>query len=304
MMLIDHIATSILATNIVKNNATHLRYILLVAVISAIVPDILAMIYHPGTIEYLYHRKYTNSVILAPIYSALLSIILFLFLKMKLGFLTIYVITTSNYFLHIFLDHINEYGAPLLYPLSSTIYAMDVLHSFDPIYITISLLLIAYYLISYKRKIKPSKAILTVFSLLYISHFLIMTTLKIYNTDHYKEAINNLNGNYEYITTVPKTFWRWRGIAQNNDYYLVIIDENNISLYKKGKTKDLPIEITNDSYTDKFFEYARYPIINQENDSTSMYNAIYSRKSYNLKFETKDNRIISKSISGFDLIDK
>ncbi|WP_020558396.1 metal-dependent hydrolase [Thiofilum flexile] len=299
MMLLDHIAISAIATKILYQKAN--TKLILLACFAGFIPDILAIFYHPGSIEYLAHRRYTNSLLISPFYTLLISLLFKSFNK-EYNFLLIYTITTLNYILHIWLDHINEYGAPLFYPLSDKIYALDIIHSFDPIFLTISSAFFIYVAYIYFKKQALAIRILKIFMATYITYFSLMFIYKTYFTQTSIATLNKENISYSALTTTPKTFWRWKSIAtQNNGSFAVIeSDKAGVILHKSLDLNALPSAITQDSYLVEFLKYARFPAYKIINDQIYIYNVIYSDNTYALIYTMKNNAVISKEITTFD----
>ena len=139
MMLTDHIASSIILSNSIHTIRDR-KILWIVCIVSAIAPDILAFFYHPGSIEYLYHRRFTNSVILAPVYVLAITVIFkIITFKKHFPLLIIFTVSLLSYFLHIVLDLITPYGSPLFFPLTDKLYSFDLIHSFDPVFLTLSI---------------------------------------------------------------------------------------------------------------------------------------------------------------------
>ena len=305
MIIIDHIATSLISTQILNFKKFRI-IILIIAVLSAILPDILVAVYQPGTIEYLSHRKYTNSLILAPIYSLIFpSIFYFILRKKNPSFPIFYFVSLFNYILHIFFDLITPYGTILFYPFSSKIYSLDFLHSFDPIFLTVSTGVILYFVILLFLKKAFKTTILVIFILIYFAYIFIMISTKYSFEDEFSNMLSKHQSNYTYSVTVPMTYWRWRGIAEITDSILVCDNNKKIQIYQKYSKSLIPKILNNDNYLVDFLEYARFPIINESNDSIFISNAIYSTQSYQLFYVIDTtNQSYKKGISGFDLADE
>lgn len=309
MMLLDHISTSIILTTSFKNKKIKkIKNILIsIAIVSAIVPDILAFFYHPGSIEYLSHRRFTNSLLFAPIYSFLIAaLFFFIFRKTHPSFKIFYFCSLSNYLLHIIFDLITPYGTILFYPISTKIYSMDILHSFDPVFLIISVVFIIVFVVfKIKKRFPPSKLLL-MFTILYALHIILMLSFKYHHSIQNNSYINNYFPTAKYEATIPKTFWRWRGVAVDNKSYIII--NNNINnIYRKSifENQMIPISIQNDLYLNKFLDYARFPTIDKSNTTIKIGNAIYSAKSYQLEYKIgQNNELLSKGISGFDISDE
>ena len=154
MLLPDHISVGLLISS--KFSFSKSSLYIVITFIAVILPDLpVALFGAPGTIEYLAHRKYTNSILLAPAYSLLPLLLLSYWLKKNRTSYKIwllYLFSLLGYYSHIFFDLITEYGTQLFYPISNRVYSLDILHSFDPFFIIISLSVISYYLFTYIKK--------------------------------------------------------------------------------------------------------------------------------------------------------
>lgn len=306
-MLIDHISTSIVGS--AKFIDTRAKSMLLyVAIVSAIIPDILVLFYQPGSIDYLYHRRYTNSLFLMPIYSFVIAYIFSKFFnKQNISFYVIYIVSLANYFLHILFDWITPFGSPMLYPFSDTLYSLDILHSFDPVYLTISSIVFIYFIYVSIKKIDFSTKLIYAVIFLYILHMIVMSIFKIQTTQNFKTFLQDNYPNAKYEATIPKTYWRWRAIASVGDKYIVCNNNmNSATTHKKLTISSLPVSIQKDEYLIKFLEYARFPaVVKVSNNELYIYNLIYSSKSYRLTYKLDySGSIVNKEISGFDLKDK
>ncbi len=132
-----------------------------------------------------------------------------------------------------------------------------------------------------------------------------MLLLKFIAFSNYENYLSIYYPDAEYKTTVPKTFWRWRGIATDKNQVLQlngILTVKNVREY--SDTTIIPKFIRSDNYFEKFILYARYPAIQINDNQTSIFSTVYSDQSYRLTFEVKNDSIISKNISGFDLLDQ
>lgn len=305
MMLVDHIASSIILSN--SNRTIRNKSILwIICIFSSIAPDILAFFYHPGSIEYLSHRSYTNSVIIAPIYALAIAFIFKLIsLRNQIPFYIYFLVSLVSYYLHIFLDFITPYGSPLFFPFTNKQYGLDIIHSFDLVFLTISTTLILISIFSIFKRIKLFSRIVRLSFYVYLFYISFMLLYKSLTYSNYKNYLSANYPNSKYEKTIPRTFWRWRGIALEKNKIIQLNGTFKVSQVKEINSIDnLPDFIRLDEYFKKFILYARYPAAEINKKRISVFNAIYSDQSYRLTYEIEGDSIISKSISGFDLIDK
>lgn len=305
MMLTDHIASSIILSNSIRTIRDR-KILWILCIISSIVPDILAFFYHPGSIEYLYHRRFTNSVILAPLYVLVITIIFkIITYKNHLPFFIIFVVSLLSYFLHIILDLITPYGSPLFFPLTNKLYSFDLIHSFDPVFLTLSIALIVIFVVSIIKQTNWFQHIARPVLYVYLVYISMMFVYKNIASLNYKNYLSSNFPNAHYEATIPKTFWRWRGIATENNK---VIQLNGMLSVKKivefNSIDKLSEFIKSDGYFRKFVSYARFPVSEIQKNQISVFNAIYSSESYKLTYKFEGDSIVYKTISGFDLIDK
>ncbi len=305
-MFFDHISMGALISS--STNKFNLPLFMLV-LISSILPDgPIIFIGGPGTIEYLLHRSYSHSILLAPVYSFILTLLMFTLFKkyLKNKFIVLYSFSLLAVLSHILLDLITPFGIELFYPFSNKLYSLDILHSFDPIFLSISIIvLITFACFLYTRNIK-FRTITRILSFLYIFYFIFTLISKLYVSNKYKEYLADKIPQANYISTIPRTFWRWKGIASNKDNYYAIVENNGIishSIYNK-KT-DIPNTIQEDLTYKKFMKYARYPIMTLENNKVIFSNLIYSPDTYKLSYKLDKNYdIVEVNLTGFNIEDK
>ncbi len=305
MMIPDHIATSLVMAVILLNKNKNKELIYSI-VLAGILPDALVLIYLPGEINYLYHRLYTNSIVLMPFYTIILAAGFHFFTKQKIHFWIFFYYISLSWLLHIFLDLITPYGTQLLFPLKDNIYSLDILHSFDPIFLGISLLSIIILALNLRKKIFDTQSLGIFLAGLFAFYISVMLLFKSYHSYTNKAFITSNYSNIRYIHTIPKTYWRWRGIAQN-DEKIVVINNNLSDIYEYSlkNIKLLPKSVRNDKCMIKFLSYARFPIYIINKNEISVFNAIYSPGSYRLTLKLdKHQHIRFRNISEFDLVDK
>lgn len=307
MLFPDHIAAGLLINQSSKKRNSYI--FLLVCVFASVLPDLPVVFFGaPGSIDYLAHRKYTNSIILAPLYSIIPLIVVLPFKKYFgkeiINLKQLYAFSLISYYAHIFLDLITPFGTQLFYPVSPRVYSLDLFHSFDPIFLSISItsiILILYYRI---RKRTTNKKLIALVIVLYSLLFVGTLFIKNNQEGKYEELIKSKT-NLTYKATIPRTFWRWKGIAEDNYNYLVLTRLSNyIVVDEYPKLTNVPSFIAVDEYYKKFIDYARYPVMVNNSGTSSIWNLIYSFDSYRLDYEF-DNKgtIINREITSFNLLD-
>jgi len=306
MMITDHIAAAIGISN---NRMNKFRISVLVfTIIGAVIPDIPAYIFPPGTIGYFSHRAYTHSIILSFLYCLIPVGIYWLFRRNSKGkpWLLFYIFALTGYLSHLLFDLITTYGTKIFFPLSVRIYAWDFFHEFDPIFMAISFFLIILFIVFIrKKKPVPTKFVLIYAALLLVYFMVVLVQKKSFERQS-KTHLAGISGDIRYLKTIPRTFWRWKGIAEDADsFYVIRKQEGTFELKKYSKEKTRNESIISDPYYKMFMNYARYPVQIIAGDTISLTNLIYSSDSYQVQFILNaQKQIIHKSVSGFDLLDK
>ena len=243
MLFLDHLAIGAIVNNSIQKKFSIIP--LLIIVTASILPDIPVILFGgPGTIEYLAHRKFTHSLLLAPLYS-LVPIIIYLYFILRGVYrnriLYLYFLSLTGYLLHIFFDLITPFGTKLFYPVSEEIFSLDILHSFDPIFLSLSSIIIVFLIWNLiKKKTVPLKLNLTFISA-YAVYILIALIIKSYYSNVFDGYIKNHYRDFVYERTVPRTFWRWKGIAKSSNEFLVIrTTEGRIESKKYFINNNLP----------------------------------------------------------------
>jgi inner membrane protein len=306
MTLIDHIAGAILLSHSRRAVASQ-KTLVAACLVAAIFPDTMTLVYKQGSLGFLYHRLFMDSILIAPIYSLILALPFYLLCRRRgIPFLLCYLMTLISYNLHIFLDLITEYGTPIFYPLSATPYSLDIVHSFDPLAIAISVIVIAAFVYMTIRKRLLGLRVVAALSAVYLLYFSVTMVSKNHASTIYQKFISRGFPDASYTATVPMTFWRWRAIAQTADSYIVLSgDTANIEKRDILDKTQLLEGQRNDPYVRGFLFYARYPAIDSRKDTIFLTNAAYSQKSFRLTLLLdRDGRILKQDLSGFDLDDK
>lgn len=106
------------------------------------------------------------------------------------------------------------------------------------------------------------------------------------------------------MTTVPRTFWRWKGILESQGKKYVLIKDHEEIKMKEYYSYEAPLSVKEDYNHNKFREYARYPITLNNHGKIKVINLIYSPDSYTLEYVfDSENKIKNVSISDFNIYD-
>jgi hypothetical protein len=204
------------------------------------------------------------------------------------------------------LDVLTPYGTQIFYPISLKKYSIDLLHSFDPIFMVISSSIILYGLLKLKPKRKLDKFAILAFSSAYLLYCGIAISGKLCHSREYKNLFRARIPHSEYIRTIPRTFWRWKGIFKTEKHFWVVSKTSNVlNLKSHERNVRLPIVVRKDKDVVTFLNYARYPVVSCSQNRIHIYNLVYSPDSYCLTLWTdSNNKILKRQITGFDLLDK
>ena len=305
MMIVDHIAAGILFPNAVRKFRNSL--VIAVSIFASILPDLPVMFSGwKGSIGYLSHRATTHSFILAPIFSIIPVSMFYLIFRKKLknSFPELYLVSLAGYSIHIFLDLITPFGTKILYPLIQEPFSLDILHSFDPLFMSISIPVILFFILNLVKKRDFRVRSMIIFLAIYLAYGSVTLVRKHAASLNFKIASRKHTAS-EYLVTVPRTFWRWKGIAKDNQNYYVIKTESAELLVEEYPILDsIPGIIDQDDYLSRFLAYARFPVIERNEGEIGVHNLIYSRDSYRLVYKIENRKIVERTITGFNISEK
>lgn len=297
-MIIDHLAIGIVCSlpfHTAKAKSRHW-----VGGIAALLPDMPVLFMGgPGTIEYLSHRTTTHCLLFWPLFAAIPAILIYLAMGRNERLRTLYIISLTSYLMHITFDLITPFGTQLLYPFSNTKFSLDILHSFDPVFIAISATFLFLFFVS---RWCPSINVRMVAVAAIGCWTIWMGIAGWQKTAFGAQFCRNLPSDFSTgsITIVPRTYWRWKGIAASDHHWTVgVLDGASLRYrtYEKQVIKH-PIET---KALEQFLDYARFPVIEVQGDFLEAHNLIYSPLNYRLRIphDTPNNAMVS----GFDLSD-
>ncbi len=305
-MPIDHLAAGVLAPHLSTRELS--AQVFGVSLLASILPDVPIIISGwKGSIDYLSHRGASHSLLLAPALALLPFALVFLISRgqPEIAPLQLYLISLTCYCLHIFMDLVTPFGTQILYPLSRKQFSLDIFHSFDPAFMAVSAAVLGTFILATRNKTHLSPKTVTYFIALYILYTGFTVFQKTKHGNAFRREIESANADFSYMRTIPRTFWRWKGVAQNNSDYLVAVGSNNINI--KGYSSGLPASsyLTQQREVSKFMDYARYPILEHGDGRVELHNLIYSPESYRLTVNTDANQSGENfTLSGFDLRDR
>jgi len=307
MMPIDHIAAGILVPHLSGRNPT--AQVFGVSLIASILPDVqVAMSGWKGSIDYLSHRAASHSFFLAPVLALVPVALVLLFLRgrSEATFLHLYLISLASYSIHILLDLITPFGTQILYPLSRKQYSLDLLHSFDPLFMVISAVVICAFIFAMKNKAALTSQALIPILLLYLIYIGFALVQKRTQGLAFRAKMESVDIGSEYLTTVPRTFWRWKGIAKNDSGYSVAVrNRGSIDVKNYDDSPSAPPLVAQTIEVMKYQDYARFAIVEHATTTVEIHNLVYSPDSYRLIIDVTANRMPAGfTLTGFDLADK
>ena len=307
MLIFGHTAFGILQSHVFRRfrNAGAVS----VGIVAAVVPDIPALLTGgPGTLGYLAHRIATNSVVLAPLWALIPVAAVWCVLRRRLknSLPELYLLSLFAYGGHIFLDWLTPFGTQLLYPFSDRIYSGDFFHTFDPLFMILSVAVVIVFIKAARARKLLGRRALFLFATLYVLYAGATGVCRHVATRTYKDYLADEYPGVRYITTVPRTFWRWKGIAATEQHYVVAIRSSGTTVHKQyPRMLELPEQVSTDVYYDKFLNYARFPVAVPGDGEVGVTNLIYSPNSYRLIMTLDDNGDVSlRDVTGFDLLDR
>ena len=164
-----------------------------------------------------YHRHFSHSLVFAPFGSLVLSFFLYIFLKKKIYFKTIYIFTTLGFFSHGLLDSFTSYGTSLLWPFFNYRVSWNIISIIDPLF-TIILFFSFMLCLIYKKVIYARLGIfLSIF-------YLFICFTKSYQVKSYVKNLAQTKGHKIERLMIKPTFGNnilWRTIYQTKENYYV-----------------------------------------------------------------------------------
>lgn len=94
-----------------------------------------------------FHRQFTHSLLFIPLGALIVAAVMWLLLRKQLPFRRIYLVSLLGYSLSGFIDACTSYGTQLLWPISDTRFAFNIISIVDPVFtgILIIFLLLAWF---------------------------------------------------------------------------------------------------------------------------------------------------------------
>jgi membrane-bound metal-dependent hydrolase YbcI (DUF457 family) len=150
MDLVTHSMTGLLIGSLAATRKAPLYPVLLTGVFSAALPDLDAVLYLIDLELYFnYHRLFTHSLFLAPLYAGLAALPAWIWLRSR--YFYIYLIALISILIHLGLDLPCDYQLFLLYPFSRKDFALHYIsYSSRALLIVVTLLALA--ILFYRNK--------------------------------------------------------------------------------------------------------------------------------------------------------
>lgn len=304
MLSIDHVAAGLLIPQLAGRRLT--REVVGVSLIASMVPDVPVVVSGwIGSIDYLSHRGASHSFLLLPLLALVPAGLAILFAKnrSRATFGRLYILSMIIYGVHIVMDLITPFGTQVLYPLSRYPWSLDLFHSFDPFFMVISVIVIVLSAAAGRnRKALARRSLATIFSL-YFGYLGFTVVQKTRLSIAFEEKMESEGFACEYVTTVPRTFWRWKGIASADSGYLVAVDRRGSVVLKEYRDEcAVPPSLAGRSEVMKFLGYARFPVVECSTTSLEIHNLVYSPDSYRLVIDLQQHHgAPGFHLTGFDL---
>ncbi len=186
----------------------------LIGCVAALFPDIDYLFFPLNPLEFLayWHRSWTHSVVLAPLWALLLTLGWQLFKDMKKHMFALYWISLAVLLSHIILDSLTMYGTQWLMPLSHHKISMNLLFVIDGYFTLCALIVLAVLFFKQASKFR------------WLAVFVPIAYLGlVYQIKHqaYQQVVTSgqqINSNSA-VTSLPQPFspFYWQAIQQDHD---------------------------------------------------------------------------------------
>ena len=188
---------------------------LLVAAIAATFPDIDYLLFWVNPYQFIteWHRGFTHSLVLLPVWSLLLSLILYPLFKWRLAFSKILFFTSLGLFTHIATDFVTLYGVQLFSPEDDRRFALGITFDIDP---WLGLLALLTLLIGTIHRLFVIVGLLIIGTYLGTLYYGQQTALGIIES---RLKLDNSTADHIYALPEPLVPWHWRLVIDRGDYY-------------------------------------------------------------------------------------
>ena len=200
-----------------------------------------------------FHRHFTHSIFFAPIGSFFVGLILWLLFFRRDSFFKVYFFSFLGFLSHGILDSFTSFGTHLLWPLSETRYAWNIISIVDPIFTVSLLLLVTLYIVIKSIKINLLAVFFTIFYLSFGTYQKYKAEEFILN--YYENEILNI----ERVLIKPTigNLFLWRTIIQTDKvFYVNAVNVMPFSDYKIYKGDSYPL-LDLKNYKDSLGENSR-----------------------------------------------
>lgn len=302
MLLFDHIAAGIALPSLIEpfQNTPAVA----VSVIASVLPDATALYGWWGHIGYLSHRRASHALLFAPLLSIIPVLLVYAFMgpQIKNTLVELYLLSFLSYCIHIGIDTLTPFGTQILYPVSAKKLSFDLLASLEPVTHSISIIFILYYCTSNL----PNGFIFRLCIALYLLYVVFTYARKLYKSRKYRRYLKARYPEAVYITTVPRLFWKWKGIGKLSSTYIVISDAKGEDKCKLYQTEiDIPDKIKTNRHYGKFMDYARFPVPLANKDCFSLINLLYNPQTLRLDFVIDENgKFVPQKLTGIKIPDR
>ncbi len=267
-------------------------YILTAALGGSLLPDIDVAYGCPGTLGYLdKHRTYTHSLLLAPLFSLLLSLIFYggsFLLNLLLGLqpvdsvLSLWPWCFLGFAVHLLMDILNPFGTALWWPKKDRV-AADILFEFDAAFLILfPVILLIVWEHFLPDRIGPAIYHISLITVLVLMIYLLWRFMsRIEFKKKIKDDFDYLLKHAKKASFVPAGLWRWKAILETEDKHYVIRKQRK-TLNCEVKLKTIIPCHMQVKEVDTYKKYARHLDVHVKNERLILSNLVYSSKVYPL----------------------
>lgn len=309
MMFVDHVATALAIPICVPRLRT--RGALVAAGACSLLPDVPAVLSGgPGTLGYLAHRDASHAAVWVAV-AAFAGAAVAVLLRRRAwagagGPVAVGAMAAWGVASHLLLDWATEYGTRWLWPFSDALATGSVFHSFDPAWMAASSLFLGWTARSVRRGGLPSRRSAAAFLAVVVAFTAFALARKSAAAAEWDRYVADRLAGFEVVETVPRTFWRWKGIARGGDRLAVVAPTpDGVRHAVFASAAGLAAGCPPDGPVAAFLRYSRYPVVLEDGGGRlGLANLVYSTRTYRLDLDrTGPCTFAGFDVSGFDVLD-
>jgi len=194
----------------------------------------------------------------------------------------------------------------LFWPFSDLQVAGEIFHSFDPAWLVASTSFLVWTIWRLRRNELPSRRTAVLFIVVLGVLSSIALVRRADATKVYESYTAERLPSHKLVATVPRTFWRWKGIARGEKELAYIAGTpTGVGHAVFPSALNLMPECRRDETVEKFMRYSRFPVVLRDREDLRLANLVYATTTYQLAL-TKAGPCEFKGfeMSGFDVWDR